>query len=240
MTTITKLPLFYERALLEEANLAEYVCWDYNRCPHTLIFGATGSGKTYAVKLLLGRIALYLHNAQVSICDFKADDFRFLQGCVHYYQFADCKKGLDEFYSMFRMRQQGVDTSRDFRLLMFDEWASFLNTLDKKEAEAAKMVLATLLMLGRSFNIHVLISQQRADASYFTAGARDQFSLICALGNLTKESAAMFGFDIGQMRPVNKQGAGYMLTNGTNLQAIQVPKVRDISKLHSAIKRVAD
>lgn len=213
------------------------VKWNTKREPHLAIFGPTGSGKTYAEELLIGRIAIHIPGAQVTVCDFKADDFRFLRGCKRYYEFIDCQRGLDDFYTSFLARQQGNSTDRSFRLLVFDEWASFLNFLDKKEVEAAKKQLATLLMLGRSFNCHVLICQQRADAEYF-GKARDNFSVVIALGNISKEAAAMFGFPRDEMEPVNGVGAGYMLTNGTDLIQIQVPTVRYPERLEAAIRKI--
>lgn len=204
-----------------------------------MVIGPTGSGKTYAVKLLLGRISKYVPGVAVTICDFKADDFQFLRGCNGYYEFLDCKRGLEDFYHFFLARQQGNNLDRSFCLLVFDEWASFLNNLEKKEAEEAKRQLSTLLMLGRSFNVHVLVSQQRADAQYFST-ARDNFSGIIALGNLSKESALMLGFDRDKLEPVRDIGAGYMLINGTDLQEIQVPVVRDAIRLERAIRLLVE
>ncbi len=201
-----------------------------------LVVGSTGSGKTYAVKLIIGRISKFLPGASVTVADFKADDFTFLRGCSRYYEFTDCKQGLDDFYNSFLARQQGNNLDRSFSMLVFDEWASFLlNHLDKREAEEAKRKLSTLLMLGRSFNCHILVSQQRADAQYFST-ARDNFNTIIALGNISKESAAMFGFNRDSMQPVRQLGGGYMLTNGTDLQEIQVPSIRDPAKLNRAIQ----
>lgn len=201
-----------------------------------LVVGSTGSGKTYAVKLIIGRISKFLPGASVTVADFKADDFTFLRGCSRYYEFTDCKQGLDDFYNSFLARQQGNNLDRSFSILVFEEWASFLlNHLDKREAEEAKRKLSTLLMLGRSFNCHILVSQQRADAQYFST-ARDNFNTIIALGNISKESAAMFGFNRDSMQPVRQLGGGYMLTNGTDLQEIQVPSIRDPAKLNRAIQ----
>lgn len=231
-----RVPLFWD------AQLLEYGCrsptfWNVNFSPHALLCGPTGTGKTTAEKLLIGRVATHIPSAKVTVCDFKADDFQFLRGCQHYYALTDCLQGLDDFYNAFLARQQGNSADRSFRLLVFDEWASFLNFLEKKEAETAKKQLATLLMLGRSFNCHVLIAQQRADAEYF-GKARDNFSVVVALGNISKEAAAMFGFSRDEMKSVSGIGSGYMLTNGTDLTRIQVPTVRRPERLEAAIRAV--
>lgn len=236
MQLTDNIPLFWQ------AELLDYGCrypafWNVGFSPHMLIIGNTGSGKTYAEELLLGRVSKYIPDAEVTVCDFKADDFRFLRGCKRYYEFTDCQRGLDDFYTAFLARQQGNRIDRSFRLLVFDEWASFLNFLDKKAAEEAKKKLATLLMLGRSFNVHVLICQQRADAEYF-AKARDNISVVLAMGNVSKESALMFGFPRDEMEPASGVGSGYMLTNGTDLTRIQVPLVRFPERLKAAIKSV--
>lgn len=211
------------------------VNWDTRRCPHLLVVGATGSGKTYAVKLLMGKVAKYAPNAKITVCDYKAEDFRFLNGCSRYYAFDRCADGLNAFFTEFEARQSGEDDSRTMRLLVFDEWAAFLQNLDKKELAEVQKKLATLLMLGRSFNVHVLISVQRADAEYF-AKSRDNFSIVIAMGNISKESAAMFGFDRQQFMPCRQQGQGHLLINGTKQLPIEVPRVRSFEELHNKIR----
>lgn len=92
-------------------------------------------------------------------------------------------------------------------------------------------------MLGRSFNVHVLISQQRVDASYFNA-ARDNFNLVIALGNLSAEGKEMMFREFkDEMKPDRKQGTGYMLTNGTDLTPIVVPSVYDMNHLNQYIEQ---
>ncbi len=121
--------------------------------------------------------------------------------------------------------------------LFFDEWASYLLNLDKKKAEEEKKKLATLLMLGRSFNIHVLISQQRVDASYFNT-ARDNFNLVIALGNLSSEGKEMMFHEFkDEMKPDRKQGTGYMITNGTDFCSISVPLISNTDRLNDFIQR---
>lgn len=217
--------------------ISEIIKWNPEKAPHVIVIGATGSGKTYFTKLLLGKIALHVPNSQIYVCDFKGDDdFSFLQGCSHFYRFMDCSNGLQEFYEHFQKRQQGEEKSKNMIVLFFDEWASYCNSLDKKVIEEEKKKLSNLLMLGRSFNVHVLISLQRADAAYFNA-ARDNFNLTIALGNLSDESKNMLFHEFkDEMLPDRTQGTGYMLTNGANLTSIQVPNISNMSKLQATIK----
>lgn len=217
--------------------IAEKIIWNPERAPHVIIIGATGSGKTYFSKLLLGKIALNDINSQLYVCDFKGDDdFTFLQDTLHFFRFMDCKEGLQLFYDRFQKRQQGKEDKKNMIILFFDEWASYCNSLDKKLVEEEKKKLSNLLMLGRSFKVHVIVSQQRADAVYFNA-ARDNFNLVVGLGNLSEESKNMlFNEFKSEMLPDRTQGTGYMLINGTNFTAIKVPNISNITKLQKIIK----
>lgn len=91
-------------------------------------------------------------------------------------------------------------------------------------------------MLGRSFNVHVLISQQRIDAVYFNA-TRDNINLVIALGNLSSEGKDMMFREFkDKMHPDRGQGTGYMLTNGMDFTPIVVPVISDMENLHSYIR----
>lgn len=231
-----EIELFLQESYLKYG-IRKYTLWNPATAPHIVIFGATGTGKTYATKLMLGRISKSYPDSQFFVCDFKGDsDFTFLNGEDRFFRFLDCEKGLAGFYDRFEQRQSGKDNNRHFLLLFFDEWASYTLNLDKKKTEDEKKKLATLLMLGRSFNVHVLVSQQRVDASYFNA-ARDNFNLVIALGNLSAEGKEMMFREFkDQMKPDRKQGTGYMLTNGTDLTPIVVPAISNMSRLNHYIK----
>lgn len=214
--------------------------WLPDKAPHVMVCGATGSGKTYFTKLLLGKIASHQPTARLSVCDFKGDrDFEFLNGCSRFHRFIDCQEGLQQFYDRFRQRQSGEDSSRSMMVLFFDEWASYCNSVDKKAVEEEKKKLSNLLMLGRSFQVHLIISQQRADAQYFNS-ARDNFNLVIGLGNLSEESKNMLFHEFkSQMQPNRNQGTGYLLTNGAGLTPVIVPVISSMDRLHHAIRQGA-
>jgi hypothetical protein len=232
------IPLIMDESLVKIGDNS-FINWIPGSAPHMVIFGSTGSGKTYFCKQLLGRISLYMPDAHIYVCDFKGDDdFLFLDGCERFYRFDKCADGLRDFYEQFQARQSGEDVSRNMLVLYFDEWASFCNANsdDKKKLEAEKRKLANLLMLGRSFRCHVIVSQQRADAVYFNA-VRDNFNVCVGLGNLSEESKDMFFSAYKkEMKPDRKRGTGYMLSNGTNLQSVLVPEMSNFDKLHDIIR----
>ncbi len=209
--------------------------WDTEAAPMGCCFGTTGSGKTYAVKLLCGKLVKY-GNAKLTVCDGKGGgDFDFLKGCDRYAAI-DVTAVFDRFYNSFLARQRGEDESRDIMCLLFDEWSAYLDGLDeKKQMEAQRKKLGQLLRLGRSFRTHALLSQQRMDSTYFQ-GFRENFNLVIGLSNLSKESRDMFFSEYKeQMEPDRARGTGYMTVNGASFTPVAVPKVNDLDKLHRAI-----
>lgn len=217
------------------SGILKYLKWDYFKFPHMVIFGSTGSGKTYLLKIVLGRIGKHIPNSELIICDYKADeDFSFLNACENFYRFDKCREGLERAVKLLHDRQNGLTDDRHFFCLVFDEWASFLNNMDKKSADQAKQNLAVLLMLGRSFNIHVIVSQQRVDASYFNA-SRDNFSVVFGMGRLSKEAVEMMFSDYKEVLDRNKsQGHGSLIL-GNQFREVIVPTVRKNKQLESSI-----
>ena len=144
-------------------------------------------------------------------------------------------EGLELAVKTLQERQHAISTERNFVALVFDEWASFLNMLDKKTAEHAKQCLSVLLMLGRSFNVHVIVSQQRLDASYFNA-SRDNFSVVFGMGTLSKESVEMMFSDYKDIIQRSKpQGHGSAII-GNQFKDVVVPFVRNPAAMNRFIR----
>lgn len=231
-----KIDLFFDETYLEYG-IRKYVSLDFERTPHLLLYGGTGSGKTTASKIILARVATVFADSQIYVASYKGDskDFGKLEGAKRYYRFWECKHALDEFKAMLDRRMSGEDTSRTFQLLLFDEWASFLANHDKKEAEEEKKKLGTILMMGRSYNLHIIISEQRCDSSHYSAGGRDQFGMVIALGSLSSEGKEMMFREFKDKMKPRTRGTGY-LTEGFSLIPIRVPIVRSMKKIDEYIK----
>ncbi|MSS08856.1 hypothetical protein FYJ38_09370 [Clostridium sp. WB02_MRS01] len=114
-----------------------------------------------------------------------------------------------------------------------------MNYLTKSQADEYRKKLATILMMGRSFNYHLLMSQQRLSAEDFPK-VRDNLDTI-TLGNPSKEVIGMFYSDFrDQIQNDRGIGTGYMLTNGTDFRKIVVPTVTNMEKMDFYIKRAVE
>lgn len=209
--------------------------WDTGRLPHFLIVGGSGSGKTYFEKLLLGKIGKNDPNALVILCDYKGDEsLNFKQA----YRFRDVENGLSIFLDMFDARLNKHDVSKYPIYLCFDELGAYLTGLDKKKADEVKKKLASVLMMGRSFHCHLIATLQRADASYFPNGGRDNFSIRLGLGKLSSESRRMLFPDNDSQDLagfVGGRGQGILYRDGFELEQVVVPSVSRPQLLDSEV-----
>lgn len=225
-------------------NIQQPITIDLDKNCHILVVGGSGSGKSVASMLLTAKISLHIKNSRIWILDFKGDSdtFDFLDGVTdsRYWRYADCMKGLEDYYTTFQERlSHDLGPCANLNLLWADEWASFILNLPKKEAETAKSMLSTVLMMGRSKRCQVLTSVQRASAELFSQGARDNYGVCLALGNISKESASMLGFDRELFNPVTSVGGGHLLLNSTDQRAVQVPYIgpRGMARMKEDILR---
>lgn len=199
-----------------------------------LIIGATGTSKTVTTKIILAKIAKF-SQAKVWLLDFKQFDFRNYKDIPYYYGYADCLQGLKDYYVSFKAQQKaGIVSEPNY--LVIDEWGSFIMSLDKKQAEQAKNMLAELLMLGRAYQFIPIIGIQRPDASYFNGG-RDNFQACFALGNLSPEGKRMvFPDSVREQVSDCKRREGHLYIDGIGLTKIRIEDIADMDALDMSIR----
>ncbi len=198
-----------------------------------LIVGATGTGKTVTLKVILAKIAK-LKTSVIWLLDFKKLDFQRYAGLQHYYGYTDCLQGLKDFYAAFKAQQEsGIVGAPNY--LVIDEWGSFIMSLPRQEAEKAKSLLAELIMLGRGYNFYPIVGIQRPDASYFNGG-RDNFQCCLALGNLSPEGRRMVFPDSVKEEITNcKKREGHLYIDGVGLEKIRIDNIPDMDTLDMSI-----
>ena len=136
-------------------------------------------------------------------------------------------------------RQSGEDTSRTPITLIWDEYVANVLSLinnDKKQAQGVMRKVSEILMLGRSLAIRLVISCQRPDAVVFPAGSRLNYGVIIIVGAAIKSIYEMlipseYIEKIGERK--FKIGEGIVLLQGSQLQFVKVPVIRNIEKMQN-------
>ena len=234
-TLLYFLPQKYVRPALFTPDDSASGSIDVKHIINMLIVGATGTGKTVALKILLAKIARFQPDANIWLLDFKQFDFRNLSDKPRYYGYTDCQQGLEDYYAAFKQQQES-GTAGAPQYLIIDEWGSFLLSLDKKTAEQAKARLAELLMLGRAYRFFPIVGIQRPDAAYF-AGARDNFQCCLALGNLSCEGRRMlFPDDFAESITQCNKREGHLYIDGVGIEKIRIAEVQSMDALDKAIQ----
>jgi len=210
---------------------------------HALITGSSGSGKSYALLYLIGTLLKSCPQIDIYFCDFKnSEDFAFLEGYLHYYSGDNCYKGVLAYYSSFCEARQNRKTARR-HILVFDEYPAFINYLtskDKNEKTKKAMdvlnAVAEILMLGRGIQYGVWIVTQRADASLFANGARDNFMIVLGLGRMSKEQKGMIFAGEELPDKIFGLGEGMLLADGYAIKEIKIPKINNMYEWKMKIK----
>ena len=183
---------------------------------HIVLAGGTGSGKTRAAARLVAELA-YTPEARAWIVSYKFEDlFAPLLDVpgARVYMGNDSLRGIEDYFNTtFKARMDG-NRSRAPAWLLLDELGLLVTSMPKKEGEAVKAMLSALLAGGRSLGCWVVVGTQRNAAELYNFGSRDNFGAQILLGNPTKQSAEVMGFDRDALLPVYAPGEGHILLNG--------------------------
>ena len=210
----------------------------FDQLINLLIIGATGTGKTVTMKIIMAKISR-VENSVTWLLDFKKLDFQQFTNSPHYYGYTDCLQGLKDYYTAFKAQQEsGIVGAPNY--LLIDEWGSFIMSLPRQEAEQAKSLLAELVMLGRGYKFFPIVGIQRPDSSYFQS-ARDNFQNVVALGNLSPEGRRMvFPDSVKEQITDCKKREGHLYIDGVGLEKIQIDQISDMDALDLSILEALD
>lgn len=212
---------------------------------HLLIAGKSGSGKSLSCQYFM-RQALKDAESQIFVADYKAgEEYAMLEGCPSYASGDTAVDMITDFYDFFQVLREKRRCPELHYTLFVEEYFGLLNFIEikhgKKERTDLMQKVGELLAVSRGYNLGVWIAVQRADASLFAAGARDNFQIIVALGRLSKEQKGMLfsGEDIpGRNYP---PGQGIVLIDGQGEpREIIVPEIKNSNVMRCAIRQALD
>ena len=213
---------------------------DLARVPHILLGGATGSGKSVLLKLLL--MQAIKKGAKVCSADFKGGvDFPpvWHKECRMCFEEQSTLELLTELTEELERRKQllkasglpNIDhhnaaTGDDLKRYIFacDELAEMLDKtgLTKEQKEIVVKIeglLGTIARQGRAFGIHLILATQRPDSAILNGQIKNNINCrICGRADNVLSMIILDKTDAADMIPEDAQGR-FILHDGTVFQA---------------------
>ena len=213
---------------------------DLSRVPHILLGGATGSGKSVLLKLLLMQATK--KGANVCIADFKGGvDFPPIwhKECRMCFEEQSTLELLTELTEELERRKQllkaaglpNIDhynaaTGENLQRYIFacDELAEMLDktglTKDQKETvNKIEGLLSTIARQGRAFGIHLILATQRPDSTILNGQIKNNINCrICGRADNVLSMIILDNTDAADLIPEDAQGR-FLLKGGSMFQA---------------------
>lgn len=216
---------------------------NYNpvKCPHILVSGGTGSGKSVLISVLI--LEFLKRQSTVYIADPKNSDL----GSLSYYFGEEyvattpnnisriVRQVLEQLHERYQYMRENFQYGANFSehgfkpiWLIFDEMGAFQATgSDKKSKEVITEVMdgiKQIILLGRQAGVFILVSAQQVNASAtLSTELRDNLGLRIALGANSSEGYRMvFGSATPKnLKPIEVKGAGYLYMQGSGKESAQ-------------------
>lgn len=202
------------------------IIWDWKKCPHLLVIGNTGSGKTQLAQYIIS--CLLAQGVRVIYCDPKNDDDMrlFMQGksAVYVTKENDIAKVVRETEEQVRLREQDMQNigikEAEFNpiFLFFDEMIAFAKIAEKKTYEETAKRLSTIVVTGRSKRVYAGMILQRPDTSFIEGAIRDNLSCRICMGQMSETAYKMaFGSDFSDIKNNRREiGSGLIYRQGAD------------------------
>ena len=216
------------------------IIYDPVKCPHILVSGGTGSGKSVFITFLI--LELLKRQSTIYIADPKNSD---LGSLSHYFGEKYVATTPNNIARIVRLvveeMQERYQYMRDNFLygsnfadhgfkplwLIFDEKGAFqASGTDKKSREIIAEVMdgiKQIILLGRQSGIFILVSAQQMRAETLNTDLRDNLGLRIAFGANSNEGYRMvFGSATpDHLKPIEVKGGGYLYMQGSGKENAQ-------------------
>jgi len=201
---------------------------DYGRktIAHTLIAGATGSGKSVLVIGLINSLCRSTSPEQLSILflDPKFDpDWKILVELPHVTMWsepADCVVAIASVKAELERRKRHADQRK--LILIIDEYADFRGDLDKETREKIEQQIVSITSVGRSLGIHVILITQKPTVEIIDTVAKGNLTTrACGIVTTAKESEIGMGSGGIGCEALTSAGSFYITIGGGRVQRIQ-------------------
>lgn len=203
------------------------VIWDWKKCPHLLLVGNTGSGKTQLAQYLIS--CLIEQGVRVIYCDPKKDDDMrlFMQNhpAVKYVtKENEIAKTVRETEEEVRSREMDLQSigikEAEFNpiFLLFDEMIAFSKIAEKKTYEETEKRLSAIVVTGRSKRVYVGMILQRPDTNFIEGAIRDNLGCRICMGQMSDTAYKMaYGNDFSNVRNNRREiGSGLIYRQGVD------------------------
>lgn len=221
---------------------------DLAELPHILYGGATGMGKSVALRNLI-LSAIWKNpsqNVNIVILDIGANDLDIFEGIQHLSHpiVKDEITGVYVAGEIVKEMERRIKLTSDERdelpaiILVIDEIASLLSNIDKKLFQKFSNAMANLLRRGRHAKIHVVIGTQDPTKENLKIASDNITASVAFRCHNHYSSQAI----IGQSGAENLQGKGSMLYVSADCPApVRIQGAyAETEELESAISRVKD
>ena len=159
-------------------------CFDLKECPHLLVAGTTGGGKSEAMKAILSSLLGNQNIDEIYILDPKRVDYTKFKNhkqvilVTENDAFLDCLKDIvvemERRYKLLESSNaNGINEynrqggNLKYKVLLVDELADLILMNKKKNEISAEDLLILLAQKSRAAGIHIILSTQRPDADTF-------------------------------------------------------------------------
>lgn len=208
-----------------------------------LIAGKSGSGKSLSARWYIWQL-LRERESLVYIADYKAgEEYEAFEDSSSYASGEKAFDMINDFYQFFtEVRSRKLRLQQHYTLFI-EEWFGLLTYAENQSKKLKTELMAKIgeiLAVGRGLNIGIMLCVQRADASHFSAGMREQFQVINCVGRCSTEQFRMLGFN-GELEsnPTSRYGAGealVLIDGQESIKEIKVPFIKNEAVLCDQIR----